>query len=496
VPESVTSTSLAPNAATLGRRALHGLVWMLAQNVAARACSLVSQLVLASLLLPAEFGLIGLTYTVTSVAATLTNIGIEDVLMQRQRALRLWTGAAFWIILGLASLAGLLVVAASPLAAAAYKAPELVGLLAVAALAMPINALASVPGMIMRSRMQFGTLAAYGTLEMFAQSLLTVIFAWAGLGAYSFVIPAPILAVARALVFWRLANSGVSLRPMRKRWKYVVNNTAAVFLTRIIVTFINQGDYIVLGLIATQDVVGGYYFGFRLAAQPLWILAGNFSGVIFPALAQLKGDPKRQGDAALKASNLLSFCVMPLAMLQAAAAAPLVISLFGDKWLTSVPIIQLLSIGLAFDAVSWIAGSLLNARGEFVAGLRYMMIQAPLFFLLVTIGAKLDQAIGVAWAVCAFYAISQPIYVWAAYRRLGIGARAVAMIYLRPTAYAGVAVGLGLLASMPPWFDAHQLLRVLVIGVVGTGLYAVLVRWLAAEVWGELRDRAIGALRR
>ncbi len=496
MPESVEPTSRAQNASTLGRRALHGLVWMLAQNVAARAFSIVSQLVLASLLLPAEFGLIGLTYTVTSVAATLTNVGIEDVLMQRQRALRLWTGAAFWIIFGLASLAGVLVVAAAPLAAAAYKAPGLVGLLVVAALAMPINALASVPGMIMRSRMQFGTLAIYGTAEMFAQALMTIVFAWAGLGAYSFVIPAPILAVARTLIFWRLVKSGTSLRPMRKRWKYVVNNTAAIFLTRIIITFINQGDYMVLGLVATQDIVGGYYFGFRLAAQPLWILAGNFSGVIFPALAQLKGDPKRQGAAALKASNLLSFCVMPLAMLQAAAAGPLVASLFGHKWLTSIPIIQLLSIGLAFDAVSWVAGSLLNARGEFGVGLRYLLIQGPLFFLLVTIGARLDQAIGVACGVCAFYAISQPVYVWAVYRRLGIGARAVAMIYLRPTAYAGVAVGLGLLASMPRWFEGNPLLRVLIIGVVGVGIYAGLVRWLATEVWSELRDRATGALRR
>ena len=241
---------------------------MLAQNVAARACSLVSQLVLAGLLLPADFGRIGLAYTVTSVAATLTNIGIEDVLMQRQRALRLWTGAAFWITFSLASLAGLLVVAVSPLAAAAYDAPELVGLLAVAALAMPIGALASVPGMIMRSRMQFGVLASYGTIEMFAQALLTIVFAWAGSGAYSFVLPAPILAVARTVVFWHLANSNVSLRPKRKRWKYVVKNTAAAFLSRTLYALVNQGDYVVLGLIASQAVVGAYYFGFRLAAQP------------------------------------------------------------------------------------------------------------------------------------------------------------------------------------------------------------------------------------
>ncbi len=469
---------------------------MLAQNVASRAFSLVSQLVLARLLLPADFGLIGLAYTVTSIAATLANIGIEDVLTQRQRGLRLWTGAAFWIILGLASLSALVVVAVSPIAAAAYKVPELVGLLAVAALAMPLGALASVPGMIMRARMQFGVLALYGSVELFAQALLTIVFAWAGAGAYSFVLPAPILAVARAVIWWRLANSSVSLRPKRKRWKYVVSNTAATFLSRTIITFINQGDYIVLGLVASQDVVGAYYFGFRLAAQPLWLLAGNFSGVIFPALAQLKGDPQRQGDAALKASNLLSFCVMPMAMLQAAAAAPLVASLFGDKWLSSIPIIQLLSIGLAFDAVSWIAGSLLNARGEFVAGLRYSLLQGPFFFLLVGVGALLGQAIGVAWAVCAFYAISQPLYVWAVYRRLGITGRQVAIIYLRPTVLAGTAVGLALLASMLPWFSGHQLVRVLVIGVIGTVLYAALVRWLATEIWSELRDRAVGALRR
>jgi O-antigen/teichoic acid export membrane protein len=469
---------------------------MLAQNVVARACGLVSQLVLAGLLLPADFGLIGLTYTVTSIAATLTNFGIEEVMMQRQRALRLWTGPAFWITFSLASLAALLVVAVSPMAAAAYKAPELVGLLAVAALAMPINALASVPSMILRSRMQFGVLALYGSAEIVVQALLTIAFAWMGFGAYSFVIPAPILAVARAVIWWRLANSSVVLRPKRKRWKYVVNNATAAFLSRTITAFVNQGDYIVLGLIASQDVVGGYYFGFRLAAQPLWILAGNFSNVIFPALAQLKGDPKRQGDAALKASNLLSFCVMPMAMVQAAVAAPLVTSFFGEKWQSSIPIIQLLSIGLAFDAVSWIAGSLLNARGEFMAGLRYLLVQAPFFFALVVAGAMLGEAIGVAWGVCAFYAISQPLYVWVAYRRLGISGRQVAMIYLRPTAYAAVAVGLGLLASMPPWFADHQLVRVLVIGVVGTALYAVLVRWLATEVWGELRDRAIGAMRR
>lgn len=485
-----------PGAAALGRRALHGLMWMLAQNVAARACSVLSQLALAALLSPADFGVIGLAYTVTSIVAVLTNLGIEDVVLQRRRGMRFWTGPAFWMSVGLAMAAALVVVALSPFAAALYRAPQLVGILGVLALAMPLGSFSVVPGMMMRARMRFGVLAAYGTVEMIAQAALTVGFAWAGFGAYSFVLPAPILAVARTVMWWRLAGPGTGLRPHLKRWKHVVGNTAALSVTRIVVACINQGDYVVLGVMASQHVVGAYYFGFRLAAQPLWMLAGNLSGVLFPMLVQLKSDPERQRSAALKASTMLSYCVMPVALLQAAVAQPFVSSLFGDKWTMSIPVIQLLSVGLALDSVSWVAQALLNARGEYKRVMRAVLIQAPVFFALVTIGAALDQGVGVAWAVCVFYATTQPLFVYRAYRTVGIKLSQVAMIYLKPSALAACAVGLGAAVSLLPVVRDLPLARVFVIGLVGTVVYAGLVGRFAPDIWQEVRDRLFKALRR
>lgn len=469
---------------------------MLAQNLVARLCSVFSQLILAALLRPVDFGVISLTYTVTNIAAALTSVGLDDVVLQRERAVRLWLGPAFWISLSLGLAAGLLVVAASPVAAAIYDAPDLVGLLAILALAMPIGALGSVPAMVLRARMQFGVLAIYGTLETVAQVSMTVALAWYGFGAYSFVLPAPILAALRAVVLWRLAAVTPSLRPQRQRWKYVIGNTTVTFFNRIVTSIISQGDYIVLGLIGTQAAVGVYYFGFRLAAQPLWTLAGNFSTVLYPALVQMKSDPARQNRAVLNSSTLLSFCVMPMALIQSAIADPLISRFFDPRWAASVPVIQLLSIGLAFDAISWIAGALLSARGEFRAGLRYASIQLPIFFALVAVGAMLHQAVGVAWAVCVFYAVTQPVYVFRVYRRIGMTVPQVARIYLQPTAYAAVAVGAGLVVSELPLLAGLPSLRAIVIGCVGLALYAVLVRWRAPEVWGALRDRVMAALRR
>ena len=477
--------------AGLGRRVLHGLAWTLAQNVAARACSILSQLALAALLRPADFGVIGLTYTVTSIAAALINVGVDDVALQRQRGLRLWAGPVFWISFGLATVAGMLVVLVAPVAAAVYGAPDLVGLLAILALSMPIGALASVPGAIMRARMQFGFVAVYGTIEMVAQAVLTVSFAWAGLGAYSFVLPTPILAAVKAVIWWRLAAPRTSLRPQVRRWRYVVSNTSIVFVTRTLVALVGQGDYIVLGLLASQDVVGIYYFGFRMAAQPLWMLAGNFSNVLFPALVQLKSDSARQVGAALDASVLLSFCVMPLALLQAAVAAPLVTILFGEKWAAAIPIIQLLSVGLAFDAVSWVAGTLLSARGDFRTVLYYAVIQTPIFFALILVGAELGNAVGVAWCVCIFYAVTQPFFVSRAYRRIGATTRQVVAIYARPVAFSLASVGAALAVSA---LATHPLTRAAIILALGAALYATLVRWLAPEIWGGMRRRLEAAL--
>jgi len=476
----------APRIVSLGRRALLGLVMMLAQNAVARVTSLVSQLVLAALLLPADFGLIGLTYTVTTIVSTLTSIGVEDVILQRTRTLYAWSGAAFWINLIMSTVGGVLVILLAPAAAAAYHAPHLFGLLAVLALSMPLGALSAVPGMIMRSRMQFGVFAAYGAIETVVQALMTVGLAWLGYGAFSFVIPIPVLSIVRAITWWSLLAVKPPLRAQRRRWKYLVRNTAASFFSRLLIALISQGDYMVLGLLASQNVVGRYYFGFRLAAQPLWVFAGNLGGVLYPTLIQLKSDPVRQGKAALNACTILSYCVMPVAMLQAAVARPLLSSFFGQKWADAIPVIQILSIGLALDAPSWIAGSLLAARGEFVAGLRLVIFQVPVFFLLVIAGALFNQGVGVAYAVGLFYAATQPVFVYQVFRRVGVSLREVTLIYVKPAVLTVAAVGSGILLSGLPGLANAPLASASVISAAAAVLYAILVRQFAPSVWSQV----------
>ena len=470
----------------LSRSALIGTSWLLAQNIGTRAISFGSQIILAKLLAPSDFGNIGLALTITTLASVVANFGVDDVLLQRQKTLRFWASPAFVTSLGLGLFSFLVVVAIAPLAAIMYRSPILLSILPLMALSMPLTALSTVPTAQIRARLDFRFLATYSTVELAVMQLLTIGLAVWGFGVYSFAIPAPVMALLRAIAFWMVAKPRLG-RIRLKQLRMMGTNSAAVFGTKILTAAVGQGDYFVLGLLAAKPVVGAYFFAFRLALQPVQMLAGNLSNVLFPILAQLRNEPQRQREAAVKASSVLAFVVMPYCFLQAAVARPLLSLVFGAKWQAAIPLVEILSIGLAFDAVSWVAGALLQARGEFRRSFVYSCIFFPIFFGMVTLGAVYFSGLGVAVAVSVFYIAFAPIYSYSVFRKMGVLPGEVATIYLSPVAFAAVAaLSAVFLSGVAP---VGELARTIIIGIVGSIIYLVLVRLFAPSTFHQLIAR-------
>ena len=166
-----------PGRSGLGRAATSGVVWLIAQSLSARLFGFVSQLFLAALLLPADFGIIGLANTVASIAQVLVGFGVDDVLLQRQRTVRFWTASAFWISLALGTAGMLAMMIAAPIAAQVYHSRSLIGLILLLAIAMPIRTLATVPQVTIRLAIDFSFLAAYSRFGMAALQIGTSLLA-------------------------------------------------------------------------------------------------------------------------------------------------------------------------------------------------------------------------------------------------------------------------------------------------------------------------------
>lgn len=472
--------------ARLGRSALIGTSWLLVQNIGSRVISFGSQIILARLLAPSDFGNIGLALTITTLASVIANFGVDDVLLQRQKTLDYWASSGFVasLVLGLLSFLG--VAMAAPLFAAMYHSHILLSLLPLMAVAMPLTALSTVPMAKLRADLNFRLIATYMTAELAGTQLLTIGLAVWGFGVYSFAIPMPVMALVRAIAFWLIAKPRLG-RIRFKQLRMMSSNSAAVFGTKILTAAVSQGDYFVLGLFATKSVVGAYFFAFRLAIQPVQLLAGNLSNVLFPVLSHLKNEPERQKSAAIKASRVLAFIVMPYCFLQAAVARPLLTLVFGVKWQAAIPLVEILSVGLAFDAVSWVAGALLQARGEFRRSLIYSCVFFPVFFVMVTAGALYFSGIGVAFAVSGFYIAFAPVYSYRVFRKVGVSLKEISTIYVPPVIFATISATAAILSER--WTPGGNLVKALAVGIVGSALYLGLLYLFAPAILQQLLER-------
>ena len=115
------------------------MAWLGAQTLLIKSVNMLGNLVLAWLLAPDIFGVVGMAYTVTTFVDLIQQAGVNQVLIHRHTSYRTWLNPAFWMSMATGLLASVVVLVGAPLAATVYGEPKLIGLLSVLALAPPIR---------------------------------------------------------------------------------------------------------------------------------------------------------------------------------------------------------------------------------------------------------------------------------------------------------------------------------------------------------------------
>jgi O-antigen/teichoic acid export membrane protein len=453
--------------------------------------SLAGQIALAWYLQPQDFGAVGLAYTVVGFAGLIQQSGQKEILVQRQKHFRRWSTVAFWMSMAFALIAAAIMLAAAPFAARIYHTPALTGMLMILAASAPIDALSVVPNARLQIDLRFKTIALLGFLVALATTGLSVIFAYRGWGAYSFVLPRPIVGIVQAVALWWLTRPPVRFALQPRRWRFMVGDSGLIIATWFFYMIITQGDYMILGIMHPADVVGIYFFAFNLSLQVVALFMMNFWGVIVPALAKLTGQPQRQLEGFLAASRMLAVAGVPVSLLVGAVANPAIRLFFAKKWEPSIHVLEVLSLGMTLMLVGSPGGTLLQARGKFRTMFNVAAACSVAFLILVTIGAWLGAALSVAIAVGIFYAGYGPVNMYAGIRGIGGTWRDIWRVYSVALIPGAMSVGSAYLIGR---MISHNWIRLIVTVVVAFGLYLPLLRFLSPTVWDEVMSRVRGLI--
>ena len=484
-----------PSAPPLRQRAVTGVILALAQNVVTRAFGFLSQLALARILMPADFGVVAVASTISSISQALVFFGIDQILQQRRRNAHLWTTQVFVLSLGFALTGAVLMVVAGYFGVAIFHDRMLPALMALNGATTVVTALSTVPQAALQWRLRFKFIAGYATFDAVLSQALVILAAWLGMGAFSFFAPLLATGVLRTGVYWAVA--GVKLRAVRlaRGWRLIIRRGLTALATRIAYVIIAQGDFVVLALFAAKPVVGAYFFAFRLASQPMTLLSGSITTVLFSSLLQIP-DKARRTAIAFQTAEVVGAITVPLCLTLAVAARPGVEMLFGARWAAATPLVRILSLGLAFDPVAWPAWSLLLAQGAFRRTLIYQTWSLPLFLLLVTLGAAKAQALGVAAGVAAYYLVHSFAYLVAAFHRTEIGARGAAGLFGKLLLCAAAGFGPVFAATSAPMLRAHPVVQLSASLVLGPALYAAALALFARPIFDNLVRQGVALLRR
>jgi lipopolysaccharide exporter len=471
---------------SLTKKTAGGFFWLVGQTLGNKAVNILSQIALTWLLLPEDFGLVGLALTVAAFVSIIQQLGLKEILTQRQRRFGLWANAAFWMTLMIGVATGGLMAATAPLAARAYADPRLLGLLLVLASAAPLSALSTVSLARLQIEMRFGWVAWLGFGTNTLNAALSIGFAFLGFGAYSFVLPKPIIALVQAILLWLIAPPPTQWNLQLRRWRYLINDSALLLGTSMLYTVTAQGDYAIVGMTQSKHSVGLYYFAFNIAVQTVTLFATNLSGALMPAFSRIQDSPKRQLDAFIRSSRLLATLGVPVALAQAAVAGPLIRLLFNAKWLDAIPLVVALSLGMAVVISSAASGALLLASGRFRAQFWLAAASAVGFCGIVGTCAALGDVLTVAVGVAFFYGVVGPVNMVVAIRPLGGSVRQIAGLFLCALVPAGITTFVGYLLSVRLWRTSSSSIGEMTTTLLFSAtLYVVVLRFVLPSVWAD-----------
>lgn len=520
---------------SLAQKATRGFAWLMLQTVGSKGVAFASEILLARWLTRADFGIRSDAMTVLAFAALLQDYGISQVLVHRQHRFARWANAAFWASVAIGLLGMLVMAVAAPLVARAYAAPELMWMVLILGVRSPVNAIGTVSYAKLQADLHYRTLAIVNFLTALVTAATAVIFAKLGFGAYSFIWPLLISAAARSLMLCIVAPPAVLPKLQLRRWRYLTGQSGLLLAASALFTLTSQGDYMTLGVIygktdaGKAQVVGIYFFGFMLCVQTTQFITVSLANVLLPTFSKLQNEPERLKSAFLRATGMLAVVGVFACLLQAAVAAPMIQTLFRPKadptkWVPAVPILQIISLGMALQLFNMPAQSLIQAQGRFATMLKLAIFCPILFFGLIWLAAMTGTgpvgAIRFAWlqhaldaifrqpqpvnvstvvaiAVAVYCLVTGPVCLWVALRPLGGSSRDIWPIYVGPVVTSGLAILIGMVVGhFLPATKAGNWAKLVVVPLVSAAAYAPMVRWTAPRVWADVAGRFAGLLRR
>lgn len=346
------------------QKTLSGLAWKTGARVAALVLQLVISVILARLLSPEEFGLIGMIVIFTGFAAVFVDMGFGAALVQKQDAEAVHYDSVFWVNAAMGLLLTALFVVGAPLIGAFYGEPLLLPLTTLLASNFFLGSLGVVQAARLRKALDFRSLAVVDLLALVLSGAVGVSMALMGWGVWSLAVQSVLASALTAGLLWVVSDWAPRLRLQWDAVRGLLGFSGHLLGFSALNYWFRNADNLLIGRVLGETALGVYAYAYRIMLLPVRNIASTIGSVMFPAFSAIQQDRPRVARLYLRTTRVIALVTFPMMLGLIIVAEPFVLGMLGAEWRAMVPVLQLLCVVGAVQSILTFNGNLYQSQGR------------------------------------------------------------------------------------------------------------------------------------
>jgi len=427
----------------LGGRAARGGALAISSQTLRFVITLGATSVMARLLSPQDYGLIGMVALVTGFVSMYKDLGLASATIQRPEINFDQISTLFWINVILSAAIAIFTAAIAPLVSWFYGEPRLTAITVVTAAGFIISGLAVQHEALLRRQMRYFALSVIGLTAMLVGYGVGILMAWKGFSYWALVGSQLAVVLATTVMTWAacgwrpgLPKKDTGVRSMIRFGGNLTGFSTINFFSRNL-------DNLLIGRVWGAQQLGLYSRAYQLMMLPIDQINEPITSVAVPSLSRLTDSPEDYRRAYLRMLEKIALLTMPAVALMIATSDWIVAIVLGPQWREVGKLLAILGVAALIQPIANTTGWLFITQGRTRDMFRMAMWGGPITMASIVAGLPWG-AVGVATSYTVVHILASPLLYWYVCRR---GPVRAADFYRTIAPIAGASL-CGLVASL------------------------------------------------
>ncbi|MBQ3212796.1 MAG: lipopolysaccharide biosynthesis protein [Alistipes sp.] len=385
--------------ASLKTKTLSGMIWSFVQRFGTMAISFVSNIILARLLSPDDYGIIGMLMIFIAVANTFVDGGFGSALIQKKEPTREDYSTIFWWNMFLSLVLYGVLYMSAPAVARFYDLPLLSQVLRVQGFVLILNALSIIQQNQLRKQLKFKRLASVTVASAVLSAVIAIVLAYLGWGVWALVAQQLMLSGFTAILLWVLNKWYPLLSFSKESFKQLFGFGGFMLLSSLINTIFNNINSLIIGKLFSASTMGYFSQAKKIEDATAMSVTSVVEQVTYPILSEHQNDKNKMRSILKRFNTCTFFIVTPMMLLICLFAEPIVVFLFTEKWLPVAPYLKILAlhgIPMGLQGVNYNA---IAAIGKSKTIFATTIIKRIMTISLMLIGVYIADVEGLLWGM-------------------------------------------------------------------------------------------------